>query len=188
MPPCSSSGGHYPTAAGGCKGSPLLSWPVPSHQLRQLVVVVFSSALGWWTGSDQNVQFRLMVGEPPFSTITIYLLLDAHPGMELWCFTKSLCQAELRGWCRHPSVQEPPGAEPAEMEGVQQEVCCLHQETANREGSFWSRGRSLQTHGSGSLRLRNVLFAERHCLNELLDMVGTAEVEIFVLGRKKEPF
>lgn len=89
---------------------------------------------------------------------------------------------------RRPSVQEPPDAKPAEMEGVQQDACRLPQETADSDGSFWSRGRSLQTHGGGSLRLCNMLFAESHCPNKLLDMVGTAEVEIFVLGRKKEPF
>lgn len=121
-------------------GSPLLSWPVPGHQLRQLVVVVLGSAVGSWTGSDQNVQFRSMIGEPPSSTSAMYLLLDACPGTVLWCFTKSLCPAKLYGWCG----QEPQGAEPVEVEGVQQELCCLHSKQQIAMLHFWSRARSLQ--------------------------------------------
>lgn len=79
-------------AAGGQKESPLLSWPVPSHQPRQLVVF-FSSALGSWKGGDQSVQFRLAIGKGPFSVIDMYLLLN-------------VCQEQSCGALPNPSSKQ----------------------------------------------------------------------------------
>lgn len=40
------------------------------------------------------------------------------------------------------------------------EPCCLHQETADSQDSFWSSGKSLDTHRGGSLRSCDMVFAQ----------------------------
>lgn len=163
----------------------LLSFASPKPPAQQLVVMLFCSAVGLWTQRGENVQFRLMTGEP--SIVAMYLQLDASPGTELWCFTRTLPSRATR-LAEAPIGTGAPGSVPAEMGGAHQEARCLLQEAAATDGSFWSRGRSLQTHGGGSLRQYPRLFAQSHCPKELLAVVGAGEVGVFVLGRKKEPF
>lgn len=86
-------------------------------------MMVFGSAVGSWTRSDQNVWFRLMVGECPFSITASYLLLEilnilprdrdtvlyqiSVPSTGMWLVSAT-------------QAQEPPSTEAAEVEDVQQ--------------------------------------------------------------------